>query len=49
MSAITIDKTIKTAMENIESHHFVLPAIQRKFVWSPERPKISLELYSARW
>ena len=37
MSAITIDKTIKTAMENIESHHFVLPAIQRKFVWSPEQ------------
>ena len=49
MSAITIDKTIKTAMENIKSHQFVLPAIQRKFVWSPERPKISLELYPARW
>ena len=37
MSAITIDKTIKTAMKNIESHQFVLPAIQRKFVWSPEQ------------
>ena len=49
MPAIAIDKTIKAAMENIKSHQFVLPAIQRKFVWSPERPKISLELYPARW
>ena len=37
MSAIAIDKTIKTAMENIVSYDFVLPAIQRKFVWSPEQ------------
>ncbi len=37
MPAITINKTIKTAMDNIASNNFVLPAIQRKFVWSPEQ------------
>jgi uncharacterized protein with ParB-like and HNH nuclease domain len=37
MPAIAIDKTIKTAMENIASNNFVLPAIQRKFVWSTDQ------------
>lgn len=35
MPTITIDKTIKTAMESIASNTFVLPAIQRKFIWFP--------------
>ena len=26
--------TIKTAIDNIQHNHYLLPAIQRKFVWS---------------
>ena len=37
MPTITIDNTIKTAMKNIASNNFVLPAIQRKFIWSPDQ------------
>ena len=29
--------TIRATLENIQSHQFVLPAIQREFVWSPEQ------------
>ena len=29
--------TIEAALKNIESHQFVLPAIQREFVWQPEK------------
>lgn len=29
--------TIKEAIENIDKNNFLLPAIQRKFVWSPEQ------------
>lgn len=29
--------TIKEAIENIDKNIYLLPAIQRKFVWSPEQ------------
>ena len=29
--------TIAKAIENIQSNHYVLPAIQREFVWSDEQ------------
>ena len=29
--------TIKEVVENIENNKFLLPAIQREFVWSPEQ------------
>lgn len=35
MPTIMIKPTIKEALNNIVSNDFVLPAIQRKFVWSP--------------
>ena len=37
MPEITISKTIKVAMENIATNHFVIPAIQRKFVWDVDQ------------
>lgn len=32
--------TIKDAIDNIDSHFYLLPAIQRKFVWSAEKVEI---------
>ena len=29
--------TIENALDSIASHEFVLPAIQREFVWQPEQ------------
>ena len=29
--------TVKTALDRISKHDYVLPAIQREFVWSPEQ------------
>jgi len=29
--------TIERALQGIASHEFVLPAIQREFVWKPEQ------------
>ena len=29
--------TIENALRRIESHEYVLPAIQREFVWQPEQ------------
>jgi uncharacterized protein with ParB-like and HNH nuclease domain len=29
--------TIKSALDKVHRHEFVLPAIQREFVWKPEQ------------
>ena len=29
--------TIREVLQGIEHHHYVLPAIQREFVWTPEQ------------
>jgi len=30
-------ETIKSTIEQVQHHEFVLPAIQREFVWKPEQ------------
>jgi len=36
-SAFQTPVTIKEVMENIHRKKYLLPAIQREFVWSPEQ------------